>query len=61
MTTTMSSTTNAVTAKLAKLANTHKQNEEHCKELELEAERERLEEEQLAKELEEMKIGRAHV
>ena len=35
--------------------NTRKQNEECCKQLELEAEQERLEEERLAKELEEMR------
>ena len=49
---TMSTPASAVIAKLAELANICKQNEERCKELELEAERERLEEERLAKELE---------
>jgi hypothetical protein len=48
----MSST---ITAKLTELANAHKQNEEHHKELELEAEWEHLEEERLVKELEEMR------
>ena len=51
----MSSTTNAVTAKLAKRANVHKQLEERRKQLEEEAEQECLEEERLMEELEEMK------
>ena len=52
---TMSSTANAVTAKLAKCTNTHKQLEEHRRQLELEAEQEHLEEERLAKEPEEVR------
>ena len=52
----MSSTTNAVTAKLAERANACIQLEEHCKQLEEEAEQERLEEERLAKELQEMRV-----
>ena len=51
----MSSTTNAVAAKLAKRANVHKQLEERRKQLEEEAEQECLEEERLMEELEEMK------
>ena len=52
---TMSSTANDVAAKLAKCANTRKQLEERCKQLEEEVEQEHLEEERLAKELEEMR------
>ena len=51
----LSSTANTVTAKLAEIVNARKQNEECRKRLELEAEQERLEEERLAKELEEMR------
>ena len=51
----MSSTANTVAAKLTKITNARKQNKERRKQLELEAERERLEEVQLAKELEEMR------
>ena len=43
----MSSTTNAVAAKLAERTNVHKQLKECCKQLELEAEQEHLEEERL--------------
>ena len=52
----MSSTANTVAAKLAERANTCKQLEEHHRQLEEEAEQERLEEERLAKELEEMRV-----
>ena len=52
----MSSTINAIAAKLAECANAHKQLEKHCRQLGLEAEQERLEEERLTKELEEMRV-----
>ena len=51
----MSSTANDIAAKLAKRANVRKQIEECRKQLEEEAEQERLKEERLAKELEEMR------
>ena len=51
----MSSTTNAVAAKLAERANTCKLLKEHRKQLEEQAEQEHLEEERLVKELEEMR------
>ena len=52
----MSSTTNDVAAKIAERANVRKRLEERRKQLEEEAEQECLEEERLAKELEEMKV-----
>ena len=52
----MSSTTNAITAKLTERANAHKQLKECRRQLEEDAEQERLEEERLAKELEKMRV-----
>ena len=53
---TMSSTANAVAAKLAECINAHKQLKERRRQLELEAEQEHLEEERLAKDLEEVRV-----